>query len=331
MDGIEADYLPWQEPLLRRAIALNAVQRLPHALLIDSAGDSDMKPFILYLSMLLLCEQSEDINICRECKTCRMLASGAHADFGLVTFAEDEKTKKISKNIRIEQIRNLIHDVTLTRQFDALKIAAIYPAEAMNQNSANALLKTLEEPPAGVLLLLATHNRGRVPVTIRSRCQSWSIDRPDAAQAREWLQQQNMAAADVQTYLEYASGDPQLALELERQDYAALVDDFKRRFAGFLRGESGVAGLCRELLQFDGDYLRRLIQMTLNAYCYQMSGINAAGEAVDGADPARARQLFELRLRAQNQLRTGENNLDLQLQLEDVLISLKQILTRRQV
>ena len=69
--------------------------------------------------------------------------------------------------------------------------------------------------------------------------------------------------------------------------------------------------------------------MLLDAYCYQMSGVNAAGEASGNADAARARQLFELRLRAQNQLRTDENNLDLQIQLEDVLISLKQILTRR--
>lgn len=325
------DYLPWQEPLLRRAIALNAVQRLPHALLIDSAGTTDMTPFILYLSMLLLCERAEDIEVCRDCKPCRMLLAGAHADFSLVGLSEDEKTKKISKNIKIEQIRNLIHEVTLTRHFDALKIAAIYPAEAMNQASANALLKTLEEPPAGVLLVLATHNRGRVPVTIRSRCQSWSINRPDAAQARDWLQQQGMAADEAGTYLEYAGGDPLLALELKQQEYGALVDNFKRRFAGFLRGESGVSGMCRELLQFDGDDLRRLMQMTLDAYCYQMSGVNALGEAVEGADPARARQLFELRLRAQNQLRTDENNLDLQLQLEDVLISLKQILTRRQV
>ncbi len=331
MDEAAPDYLPWQEPLLRRAIALNAVKRLPHALLIDSAGYADMTPFIRYLSMLLLCERSEDINVCRDCKPCRMLLSGTHADFSLVGLSEDEKTKKISKNIKIEQIRNLIHEVTLTRHFDGLKIAAIYPAEAMNQASANALLKTLEEPPAGVLLILATHNRGRVPVTIRSRCQSWSIDRPDAAQAREWLQQQDMAADEAEIYLDYASGDPVLALELKRQDYGALVDNFKRRFAGFLRGDSGVSGLCRDLLQFDGDYLRRLIQMTLDAYCYQTSGVNAAGEAVDGADPDRARQLFELRLRAQNQLRSDENNLDFQIQLEDVLISLKQILTRRQV
>ncbi len=328
MTEILAECLPWQRPLLQRALDLRSAGRLPHAILIDSASSVDLTPFLYHLSMLLLCVQRDDLDPCGQCKNCRMLQAATHADFSLITLSEDEKTKKISKNIKKEQIRNLIYEVNLTRQYDGLKIAAIYPAEAMNQASANALLKTLEEPAAGVLLLLASHNRGRIPVTIRSRCQSWSIARPDAAAARQWLQQQGMPAADAETYLGFAGGDPALALELQQQDYAGLVDRFKGEFGAFLRGDAGVASLCQNLLAFDADYLRRLLQMTLNAYCYQLSGVDARGEPVDGADFARARELFALRLRAQNQLRSDENNLDFQLQLEDVLISLKQVILR---
>jgi hypothetical protein len=69
--------------------------------------------------------------------------------------------------------------------------------------------------------------------------------------------------------------------------------------------------------------------MTLTAYCYQSSGLDSKANPVSGADRPRAQALLGLRLKAQHQLRIEENNLDLQLQLEDVLISLKQILTRR--
>jgi hypothetical protein len=85
------------------------------------------------------------------------------------------------------------------------------------------------------------------------------------------------------------------------------------------------------LKSFDTALLRRLIDMTLNAYCYRSSGVDAAGNPLEDGDRERAQRLLELRQRAQNQLQVEENNLDLQLQLEDVLISLKQILTRRTI
>ena len=260
-----------------------------------------------------------------------MLRAGTYSDYRLVTLEPDERSKKLSKNIKIEQIRQLIHELSLSHQYARLKIAAIYPAETLNRNSANALLKTLEEPADGVLLMLVTHNRGRIPITLRSRCQSWRIGLPTKPEGLEWLQQNRLTAADAELYLDYADGDPRLALELQQQEYASLVSDFKQRLGNFLRGSLGVSSLCQQLMTFDAGLLRRLIQMTLNAYCYRSSGLDAAGNAADGADRQRARQLLELRIRAQKQLRVEENNLDLRLQLEDVLISLKHILTRRTI
>ncbi len=235
----------------------------------------------------------------------------------------------MSKNIKIDQIRNLIHELSLTHQYDRLKIAAIYPAEAMNKASANALLKTLEEPASRVLILLLTHNSGRIPITLRSRCQSWSINPASPEQARTWLAAEGLSEQDSQRYLEFADSDPLLALNLQQNDYAALVAQFKSRFSQFLRSDLSVSSLCQELLSFESALVRRLVNMTLSAYCYQASGVDAGANPGPGADRPRARQLLDLRLRAQNQLRVEENNLDFQLQLEDVLISLKQILTRR--
>lgn len=322
---------PWQAQVLERALALKQQQHLPHAVMIDTASDQDISDFALYLSMLLLCDDPQEFKPCDRCEACRMMRAGTYADFKLVTLEPDEKTKKMSKIIKIDQIRKLIHEVSLTRRYNRLKIAVIYPAEAMNKASANALLKTLEEPAQQVLLILLTHSPGRIPVTLRSRCQSWSIHPPTRDQALGWLHQHDIDDATAASYLQYAGGDPVLALNLQQQDYAGLVERFKSSFGKFLRTEMSISELCRGLLASESPMVRRLIDMTLSAYCYQSSGVDADANPSGTGDRAKAQQLMDLRLRAQNQLRIEENNLDLQLQLEDVLISLKQILTRRTI
>jgi DNA polymerase-3 subunit delta' len=329
MDALEPQFLPWQAEILQRARKLQQQQHLPHAVLIDTSSEQDISGFARYLSMLLLCENPSELSLCGACEACRMMQAGTYSDFNMITLEYNEKTKKLNKNINIEQIRKLIHEVYLTRQHADLKIALIYPAEAMNQSSANALLKTLEEPASQVLIILLTHNHGRIPITLRSRCQSWHINPPTRAQALDWLGEQGVDDATAADYLQFAGGDPVLALELKRHDYADLVNQFKSRFSQFLRGELSVSELCRGLLTFENTIIRRLINMSLTAYCYQNSGLDADARDRPGADRKRAQALLDLRLRAQYQLRIEENNLDLQLQLEDVLISLKQILSRR--
>jgi DNA polymerase-3 subunit delta' len=331
MPDIDPAYLPWQTNILQRALDLKSEQRLPHAVMIDSASDQDMSSLIWHLSMLLLCDEPRQLSPCGHCEACRMMQADTYSDFSLVTLIPDDKTKKMSKNIKIEQVRNLIHEVSLTHQYERLKIVVIYPAEAMNKASANALLKTLEEPAARVLIVLLTHNRGRIPITLRSRCQSWSINPPTREQALEWLEARGLAGQDGERYLDYANGDPVRAQSLRQQDYASLVEQFKSRFSLFLRAELSVSGLCQELLSSETGLVKRLVAMTLDAYCYHSSGVDSDANPKNGADRSRAQLLLDLRQRAQNQLRVEENNLDFQLQLEDVLISLKQILTRRTI
>ena len=330
-DEVNAAFLPWQSELLTRALELKKQQRLPHAVLIDSASDQDISAFVHYLSRLLLCDATQNLSTCESCEACRMLRSGTYADFNFVTLEPNEKTDKLSKNIKIEQVRKLIHGVSLTARYARLKIAAIYPAELMSNSGANALLKTLEEPAAGALLLLVTHNKGRIPITLRSRCQVWKIKAADKNQATTWLADRDMDQEEAVRYLDFANGDPVLALNLKQQGYASLVDQFKSRFSRFIRGELSVAVLCKELRGFESPLLRRLIDRILTAYCYQMSGANDGTGAESPQNKATARALLQLQLQAQHNLQVEENNLDLQLQLEDVLISLKQILTRRTV
>jgi len=323
--------LPWQGDVLQHALQLRNEGHLPHAVLVDTCSEHGIDDLAQTLSMLLLCDNPENLSVCGVCEACRMMSAGTYADFSMVTLEYDRKTKKLNKNIKIEQIRNLIHEMSLTRKYNRLKIAAIYPAESMNKSSANALLKTLEEPAAQVLILLLTQCRGRLPVTLRSRCQTWTIKPPPASLALEWLDKQGIDAAMAQKYLQFAAGDPLLALHLQQQDYASLVDKFKSRLASFLRGGLSASELSKGLLSGEAAITRRLVEMTLNAYCHQASGIDSDAQVSATEDRGRARRLLELRQRAQLQLQVEENNLDFQLQLEDVLISLKQILTRRSI
>jgi DNA polymerase-3 subunit delta' len=321
--------LPWQNDVMRRALMLKRDQHLPHAVLLESPSDAHMDQLARYLPTLLLCDNPRELSLCAACEACRMMAAGTYADFSLVTVEPDQKTKKMSKNIKIEQIRDLIHELSLTRKYNRLKLAVIYPAESMSSAGANALLKTLEEPAPGVLLLLLTRYPGRIPVTLRSRCQAWSINPPDEGASLEWLEHQGITGQTAIQYLQYAGGDPLLAQQLQQQEFAQRVDGFKTRFAAFMRGALSVSELGSHLLANENAIARRLIAMTLRAYCFQACGVDGNAQGRTDENRARARDLLDLQRRAQQQLQVEENNLDFQLQLEDVLISLKQILTRR--
>lgn len=338
MESRSPDFLPWQGDVLRRALALRRDNHLPHAVLLDSPSERRIDELALYLPVLLLCDKPDELAICGRCEACRMMAAGTYADFTRVTLEPDERSKKLSKNIKIEQVRKLIHELSLTRKYERLKIAVIYPAELMSGAGANALLKTLEEPAPHVLLLLLTSRPGRIPITLRSRCQRWSIHRPSLEQSAQWLQAQGLDADEAAQYLQFAGADPLLAQALQQQDFASLVATFKTSLGAFLRDRMSASELGRSL---PGDELattRRLVEMSLSAFCLQASGVDnatpsrstdSAATSRAAADPYKARQLLDLRARAQRQLMVEENNLDFQLQLEDVLISLKQILTRR--
>ena len=329
MESRNPELLPWQGDVLRRALQLQREQHLPHAVLLDTSSERRIDDLAMYLSMLLLCDNPDDLLLCGHCEACRMMTAGTYADFTRVTLEVDDKSKKLSKTIKIEQIRKLIHELSLTRKHDRLKIAAIYPADAMTSSSANALLKTLEEPAAHVLLVLLTANPGRIPITLRSRCQLWSIHRPSQQQSLQWLREQGIETGEAEQCLQFAAGDPLLAQALQQQEFAHLVETFKNRLGAYLRGKLSVSELGKDLAGGEVATTRRLIEMSLGAFCFQASGIDQANQSKAAADPLKARQLLDLRARAQRQLMVEENNLDFQLQLEDVLISLKQILTRR--
>lgn len=141
---------------------------------------------------------------CGRCASCTLIQAGTHPDFfvaapqalwpelGLVppedaAGTERGETKSASLDIRIEQVRRLTDWAVSTSHRGKAKVALIYPADALNAAAANALLKTLEEPPPDVHFLLGAHRLDALLPTIRSRCQQASMPRPDADTARALL------------------------------------------------------------------------------------------------------------------------------------------------
>src|SRR6185503_642307 len=93
-----------------------------------------------------------------------------------------------SKQLRIEQVRELGEELSLTSHQGGYKVGILSPADSMNRFAANALLKTLEEPPARTLLILVASQPSRLPATILSRCQKLKVRAPTRAESLEWLQ-----------------------------------------------------------------------------------------------------------------------------------------------
>ena len=92
-----------------------------------------------------------------------------------------------SRQIRIEQVRELSAELALTSHGGGYKVGVIAPADALNRFAANALLKTLEEPPSRTLLILVATEPSRLPPTVLSRCQRLQIRAPERADSVAWL------------------------------------------------------------------------------------------------------------------------------------------------
>jgi DNA polymerase III delta prime subunit len=319
-------YCPsWYNGFVVNTKNLQQQKRLPHAILLSLPKGSDEIPFLWYFSMSLLCQESVEGRPCQQCGSCIPMLANSYPDFKFVGLEYNESNKKYNKNINIEQVREVIHEVYITRSYDNLKIVVIYPADRMSIAGANSLLKTLEEPADNALIIIATHSPGKIPVTIRSRYQQWTLKLPEAEEALAWLEKQGLDKELAAQYLDLSNSNAGLALQLYENDYLQLVGEFKQKFSQYLKNQIDVVMLGQFLTGHKVDLARRMIAMVVKAYCFQYCGYN---ESV--VNKTAARSMLELLLQVESQLMIEENNLDLQLQLIDVLISIKQIITKSQ-
>ncbi|MDO5623377.1 MAG: DNA polymerase III subunit delta' [Pseudomonadota bacterium] len=240
-----APLAPWLQPQLHSLLAQRG-----HAWLLQ--GPSGLGQFELALALVRawLCEQpaTPDAPACGQCASCHAIDVHTHADLTvLMPEAEmlargwplpekaqrdlDEKKRKPSRDIRVDAMRDTIEFTQRTSGRGRGKAVLIYPAERMNHVTANALLKTLEEPPGDVRFALATDAAHLLLPTIRSRCLAHTLAWPAADAALPWLTAQGIDADSAATLLRAAGGRPAAALALAQADEKTSAQAVARQWA----------------------------------------------------------------------------------------------------
>ena len=205
--------LPWQADTARAELARRA--SWPHALLVHGPRGIGKHALALHFAQALLCETPRGDGLaCGTCAGCRYAVAGQHPDLmrlELLVVDPEEGTLEAVDAIAIDRVRALTDFVQLTSHRQRAKVAVIAPAERMNAAAANALLKTLEEPPPGTFLILVSDQPGRVPATLRSRCRLLAAPVPDMAPTRaRGSPRQGVKAPEL--VLAQASGAPLRAI-----------------------------------------------------------------------------------------------------------------------
>ena len=204
-----------------------------HAWLLQ--GPSGLGQFSLALELVRawLCDAPTAQGACGQCGSCHGIDVHVHADL-CVLMPEtqmlelgwplpekaqgeiDDKKRKPSREIRVEAMRDAVEFSQRTAARGRGKAVLVYPAEQMNHVTANALLKTLEEPPGDVRFVLATEAAHELLPTIRSRCMGHTMQWPDEAQMLTWMQSQNVAPDAARALLRASGGRPDDALALAK-------------------------------------------------------------------------------------------------------------------
>jgi DNA polymerase-3 subunit delta' len=212
--------LPWHTERLRRE--LGALDRLPHALLLLGTPGIGKSRYADALAAALLCESpAADGRACGRCMACGWRVAGSHPDLRRLTREVDDDGKQ-AKEIKIGQVRALGEFLVVGGHRGGRRVVVIDPADAMNVESSNALLKTLEEPGDGLVFLLVSGRPEAIAPTIRSRCQVRVLEAPPMEVACAWVQgETGCTPQDAGTWLAMAGGAPLHAADFAEAGQAA--------------------------------------------------------------------------------------------------------------
>lgn len=220
--------LEWHRTQLGQLVSSR--EGLGHALLIHGPRGVGKLAFAMALAQALLCERPQPTGFaCGSCAACGWFSAGNHPDFRCIepeSLAQERRPDGVEEGgekgaggryITVEQVRALAGLVEVSSHRGGAKVIVLHPAESLNINAANALLKSLEEPPERTHFLLVAHRPGCLPPTVLSRCRRVPLGRPETAAAVAWLRRAGVDTPEVA--LAHAGGAPLLAQELAQADY----------------------------------------------------------------------------------------------------------------
>jgi DNA polymerase-3 subunit delta' len=337
---------PWNAERAERLWRERA--QLPHALLLAGPRGLGKNTFAEWLAQSLLCAAPANLEPCGHCQSCLLFSAGSHPDLHVVQpearykadadllaryarrYPPEDKGKesKDSTVIRIDQIRALIANSQTRPQIARCKVLILSPADSLNVNAANSLLKLLEEPPADSYLLLVADRPAQLPATVRSRCVRLEFTPPASNVACAWLEAQGLVAADAELLLGLAGGAPLAAQELGASDFLAqrlsLQADLEALAAGkgdplacAARWKALGAERCLDWLQ---GWLADLAALRLRAVPGRLRNPELPTRLQDLEKRLNLKQLFEFTAAVAESRRLLGGPLDEQLLLEDILI-----------
>ncbi|MEJ5077841.1 DNA polymerase III subunit delta' [Erwinia sp. MYb535] len=206
------NWYPWLNHSYRQILSQHQAQRGHHALLIQALEGMGDDALIWGISRWLMCKRPDGLKSCGECHACQLMLAGTHPDWYRL---EAEKGKS---SLGIDAVRSVTEKLYHHAQQGGAKVVWLPDAGQLTEAAANALLKTLEEPPKNTWFLLSSREPSRLLPTLRSRCLLWHLAPPAEAQSLQWLQKQSAAGLNERTAaLRLSAGAPAAAL--------ALLDD----------------------------------------------------------------------------------------------------------
>ena len=249
------DTYPWLSGHWSFFIQRLESDKLAHALMLEGPQGVGKTTLASAMVAKLLCR--EDLpRACGKCRSCNLLAGAAHPDYF------ELQPEEGSEVIKVDQVRAMIAKLDLTTSISERKVAYIHPAECMNAAAANALLKSLEEPAGDTVLILVSNNPGRLPITIRSRCQAISVKQPATGDVLGWLEQNSgQTSTQVEAALLAAGGSPLRALQyLESPDLDAYKS-VRSALATLLERPGSVSMVNSQLIELEPTDLWRWLSI----------------------------------------------------------------------
>lgn len=304
---------------------------LPHALLVTAEAGVGKRSWADHAAHMLVCSQSPAP--CGRCRQCRLVAGDSHPD--IRTYGPENR----SRVIRVSQIRELIGFAMTSPQVSHRKVAIIDRADQLNPSAANALLKTLEEPPEDLVLILLQESGRPILPTIRSRCQVMTLPPPVGDQALGWLLEAAVELDQVdetlcRTALHLAGGAPGLALEYLQTDLVAGRECALDHFRKYLKGQITVNQAARPFRELGLEQALRLLEgwaadlarVGAGGMAYDTSAADVLGYLAGRNPPWRAHELLAAIRESRAAL---TNNVNADLEIQRLLIGWQGLMPRR--
>lgn len=310
----------WLSSEMAALSAAFGARRLSHGILIHEAPGAGGDWLAKWLAELVLCE-SDTNPPCKECASCKRVGAGHHPDLMWVGPIDD------SRQIRIEQVRELSQELSFTAHQGRYKVGVLAPADSMNRFAANALLKTLEEPPQQTLLILVATHPSRLPPTILSRCQRVRVSPPTREEAVAWLSATRGAQVNWNAVLDALGEAPMLAAQSDPAVVIEVAADVRRTLDEALTGNIDAVGTAERWVKSELALRLRCVELWLAAEIRQRALKResllkeASGGTVSG-DPAshlHVQALFTLSERVREMSASLDAPLNRGLSLEGLL------------